>query len=69
MDTFECKVGTILICQCSIIELNEEEREYIRDQFSDCLCARCMNEMKSEFSSDSLAKKIRQLTDFKKGDK
>jgi len=67
MATFECKVGSILICQCSAIELNEDEREYIKEKFSDCLCAKCVTEMKSEFSSNSLARKIQQLLGFKKG--
>lgn len=47
--TFECKVGSILICQCSSLELTNDEREYISGLFDDCLCIECMKELQIEF--------------------
>lgn len=46
--TFECKVGSINLCQCSAIVLSQEERDYIFEQYSDCLCAACLIEMQIE---------------------
>jgi len=47
--TFECKVGTILECQCSDVFLSENEREYVNTRFDDCLCVNCLMEMQAEF--------------------
>ncbi|MEM9897469.1 MAG: cysteine-rich CWC family protein [Bacteroidota bacterium] len=49
--TFECKVGSILLCQCTTVELNQEERDYINEWFDDCLCASCMKDLKAEYRS------------------
>ncbi|RFS19732.1 hypothetical protein DVR12_21785 [Chitinophaga silvatica] len=54
---FECRVGTILRCQCQEVVLSEEELEYIRQEFSGCLCADCLRELKTAFKkSDSSSK-------------
>ncbi|MBO9727549.1 MAG: cysteine-rich CWC family protein [Chitinophaga sp.] len=47
--TFECRVGTILRCQCQDISLSEEERHFIQQQYSGCLCIDCLRELKSGF--------------------
>jgi hypothetical protein len=49
---FECKAGTIHLCQCSVVPLNEEERFYIKTKFEDCLCASCLAELKIEFGRE-----------------
>jgi hypothetical protein len=46
---FECKVGSILLCQCTEVTLTEEERSYIRNFYDECLCATCMTEIKNEY--------------------
>ncbi|MEM6262472.1 MAG: cysteine-rich CWC family protein [Bacteroidota bacterium] len=51
---FECKVGSILLCQCTTVTLNEAEREYLREKFDDCLCANCMRELKEEYQAQQL---------------
>jgi hypothetical protein len=45
---FECRADAIHLCQCSSITLSQEERSYISEQFDDCLCTRCMTDMKEE---------------------
>lgn len=45
---FECKVGSILICQCAAVELEQADRDYISARYADCLCAHCLRELKSE---------------------
>lgn len=47
--TFECKPGNISQCQCFETALTMEERIYIEQQFTDCLCNRCLREMKKEY--------------------
>lgn len=58
---FECKLGSILLCQCTTVELNETERDYIRVQYSDCLCADCMKELRAEYHNKKLKNKIKKL--------
>lgn len=45
---FECKVGSISLCQCNGIELSEEERAYINTHYEDCLCRNCLLQIKYE---------------------
>ena len=44
--TFECKVGNILLCQCNKVNLSEREKEYLKYNYNDCLCATCIEEIK-----------------------
>jgi len=48
---FECKVSDILHCQCYLVKLSEKESDFIAKQFTDCLCANCMELMKTECHS------------------
>ena len=45
---FECKVGSVATCQCSGITLNDEERAFIEDRYEDCLCRKCLLELKNQ---------------------
>ncbi|MBS0026919.1 cysteine-rich CWC family protein [Chitinophaga sp. 22321] len=47
--TFECRVGSILRCQCQEVTLSEEERYFIQQQYRGCLCADCLRDMKVVF--------------------
>lgn len=42
---FECKVGSIT-CQCSQIRLSEVEMRYIEKHYTDCLCIKCLEEIR-----------------------
>jgi hypothetical protein len=55
---FECKVGTIFQCQCWAVSLNVEERQYLKEKYTDCLCATCMEEEKHIFHQKEFEKKI-----------
>jgi hypothetical protein len=48
MAPFECKAGNIAECQCSSITFSEEEKTYISNTYSDCLCRKCLLDMKHE---------------------
>lgn len=47
---FECKTGSILLCQCSKIEMSVEQLEYTSTKYSDCLCLSCLKELRSEYN-------------------
>lgn len=46
---FECKAGSISLCQCSAIQLSVEERAYVESRFEDCLCISCLTDMQKEY--------------------
>lgn len=46
---FECKAGSIMICQCNTIQLSVEERAYVGSKFEDCLCAGCLAALQKEY--------------------
>jgi hypothetical protein len=43
---FECKVGDITQCQCYGVNLSAEERIFIENKYNDCLCRKCLDELK-----------------------
>ncbi|RXK81793.1 cysteine-rich CWC family protein [Filimonas effusa] len=45
---FECKVGDIGNCQCNGLSFTEEERSFIENRYSDCLCRQCLLELKNK---------------------
>jgi hypothetical protein len=46
---FECKAGSIALCQCSTIKLSVEERVYVESKFEDCLCIDCLVTLQKEY--------------------
>jgi len=43
---FECKVGSIAECQCNGVGLPPGVRQFIADRYKDCLCRKCLLELK-----------------------
>ena len=58
---FECKVGSIMLCQCAPIKLSQEERDYLQSQYDDCLCASCMQAMKREYHNKQNQAKMKRI--------
>ena len=50
----ECKANSYTRCQCSTVELNLNEVQYISERYEGCMCADCLNALKKEYL-DSLA--------------
>jgi len=48
---FECKLGSITECQCYAVNLTDEERLFIEDRYSDCLCRNRLLELKNRYGS------------------
>ncbi|WP_461107737.1 cysteine-rich CWC family protein [Spirosoma koreense] len=47
---FECKVGSIDLCQCTAVQLTGSQRQYIGERFSGCLCAGCLLALQTEYA-------------------
>jgi hypothetical protein len=47
---FECKVGSINLCQCVAVQLTDEQQNYVRSRFTNCLCANCLLEIRTEYN-------------------
>ena len=58
---FECKSGSILLCQCQTVVLSPEQLEYIANQYDDCLCAKCLVEVRAEYNQLQHEQKIKQF--------
>jgi hypothetical protein len=59
--SFECKVGSILLCQCTTVTLSPKERDYLKEDYEDCLCASCIKDLKAEFHKNKLMIAINKL--------
>ncbi len=46
---FECKVGNVLECQCSQIQLTYEEKAHFENTYTDCLCIDCIYLLRYQF--------------------
>lgn len=60
-NVFECKVGNIAECQCRTVTLNQEELDYLRDNFEDCLCAECMKLAKVEYHNEQHQSRLKRI--------
>jgi hypothetical protein len=60
-EPFECKVGSILQCQCNGISFSDAEKDYIRLTYTDCLCRNCLLIMKHEISTTAVQQKMQML--------
>jgi len=58
---FECKVGNILECQCYGVSMSDEEKKFIADNYNDCLCRRCLEDIKTEFRQDAIGRKLYRI--------
>ncbi|MET6995838.1 cysteine-rich CWC family protein [Chitinophaga defluvii] len=58
---FECRVGSILRCQCQAVTLTEEERQHINENYSSCLCANCLRAMKADYKQHRFRQRINRL--------
>lgn len=61
-ESFECKVGSIELCQCSQINLTAEEINFIQSLYDDCICLTCMKVLKSEYHSRKHLEKLNQIS-------
>jgi len=48
--TFECKSGSVTLCQCQDVALTPAQLEYIAARHDDCLCRACLRQLQLECS-------------------
>jgi hypothetical protein len=46
---FECKPGSVTQCQCSAVMLTTEQRAYLEQYYTDCLCRSCLLQLQADF--------------------
>lgn len=63
--SFECKSGSILLCQCQTVILSTEQIEYMQMQYEDCLCSGCLLEVRTEFNAMQHSKKLNKIIGFR----
>lgn len=66
---FECRVGSILRCQCQQVTLTEEERAFINDTYSGCLCAGCLHDMKNAYRQTRFKQRLLKIYFLRLADK
>ena len=49
---FVCMHDTPAVCQCAGIRLSDVTRAYLKDHYTDCLCARCLRELEKEIGAE-----------------
>jgi len=55
---FECKSGSIQLCQCQTVYLTQEHLDYVSEQYTDCLCAACLKVVRAEYDILQYTNKI-----------
>lgn len=61
MAPFECKVGSILQCQCSGLVFTDAEKDYIYQRYPDCLCRNCLQHIRHEINALNVQQKVRSI--------
>ena len=59
---FECKSGSILLCQCQTVVLSPEQLDYISARYDDCLCATCLLALRGEFNALQHEERLKQFS-------
>lgn len=47
--TFQCMYDNITQCHCTTVQLDLQQRMYLKENYLDCLCPRCLDEVKDAF--------------------
>jgi len=47
--SMECKANANAKCQCSTVQLNLNEMQYISENYEGCMCAACLRALKQEY--------------------
>ena len=52
--TFECMHDNISQCHCASVQLTSDQRIYLKENFSDCICPHCLDEVSHSFSNSKI---------------
>jgi len=42
---FECHSSAMFLCQCNQVELDEDVMEQLSDNYDDCICLKCLQQV------------------------
>ena len=45
---FECSVGNITLCQCSVVKLSDATKVFLEESEYDCLCKNCLTKLNKD---------------------
>lgn len=54
-------MGSISLCQCTAVEISDDERAYFNEKYNECLCAKCMKELKSEYGIQRYKSRLKRI--------
>ncbi len=60
-EEFECKTGSISICQCQAVSLTSQQADYIAARFDGCLCAGCLAALRAEYNVSKFSARLAAL--------
>ena len=49
--SFGCRQDRVELCKCSHTSLTPGTKDYIKDNYDDCLCPNCLKEISSSYNS------------------
>ncbi len=49
---FDCRHDEILECHCVRVPLNKKALQYLKENYKDCLCNKCLKEVAAMFPKD-----------------
>ena len=52
-EVFECKAGSITICQCMEVAVSASAKELISKKYDDCLCKYCLLKIEEDATKAS----------------
>lgn len=58
---FECKSGSILLCQCQTVVLSPAQLAWIAVRYDDCLCCNCLKQLRTEYNHGKFDGRLRKL--------
>jgi hypothetical protein len=61
MRSFECRNDDVLNCECVSIPLSAETLSFLRNNYDDCLCSHCLQEIEKAFIEEGIKKSYNKI--------
>jgi hypothetical protein len=58
---FECRVGSINLCQCKTLTLTDDQQDYVSSLYQGCLCADCLLALRTEYDQQTHRERLIKL--------
>ncbi|MCW3785608.1 cysteine-rich CWC family protein [Plebeiibacterium sediminum] len=50
---FNCRHDDIFECHCIHVPISQKAQKYLKENYKDCLCNKCMKEIAQQFSENN----------------